>query len=185
MSSPRVDWLAGQPRTAAGRAAVLAAAREHLLAVGLTGFSVDAVAARAGCSRATLYRLTGGKAALLERLLAEGAADVAGRVATAVAHLAGPDRAVEAVLVALREVRADPALHAGVRGALLKDDSLVDSPDLVAMAGSWLVGAETDPLVGTWILRVFLQFVAWPAEDAATEAALVRRFLTPALGRAT
>lgn len=180
-SSTRVDWLAGQDRVTAGRAAILAAAREHLLAVGLSGFSVDAVAARAGCSRATLYRLTGGKAALLERLLAAGAADVVGRVETAVADLTGPERVVAAVVAALREVRADPALHAGLRSALLKDDALLHSADMATLAGSWLGEDEPDPLVGAWILRIFLQFVAWPADDGATEAELLQRYLVPAL----
>jgi AcrR family transcriptional regulator len=46
----------GRPRSQAARAAILAAAAELLLDRGLPGVSMDAVAERAGVSKATIYR---------------------------------------------------------------------------------------------------------------------------------
>jgi AcrR family transcriptional regulator len=46
----------GRPRSEAARRAVLAAAEELLLGRGLPGVSMDAVAERAGVSKATIYR---------------------------------------------------------------------------------------------------------------------------------
>lgn len=46
----------GRPRSAVSRDAVLAAAYEILCDVGLSGFSVDAVASRSGVARTTIYR---------------------------------------------------------------------------------------------------------------------------------
>jgi len=47
---------AGRPRSAASRRAVLEAAYAILIEQGLGGFSVDAVASRAGVARTTIYR---------------------------------------------------------------------------------------------------------------------------------
>jgi AcrR family transcriptional regulator len=65
----------GRPRSEAARSAILDAAAGLLLAQGLTAVSMDAVAARAGVSKATIYRWWPTKEALaLDTLFHEWAA---------------------------------------------------------------------------------------------------------------
>jgi AcrR family transcriptional regulator len=56
MSEVVVTVTRGRPRSEAARKAILAAAAELLLDGGLPGVSMDAVAERAGVSKATIYR---------------------------------------------------------------------------------------------------------------------------------
>jgi AcrR family transcriptional regulator len=66
---------AGRPRSEKARAAILAATTDLLLANGLAAVSVDAVAERAGVSKATIYRWWPSKELLaLDALYAESAA---------------------------------------------------------------------------------------------------------------
>lgn len=55
----------GRPRSAAADAAILTAALELLIEVGIAGMSMDDVAARAGVSKATIYRRWESKEALV------------------------------------------------------------------------------------------------------------------------
>ena len=67
--------LRGRPRSEKARQAILAAASEALLARGLSGVSMDAIAERAGVSKATIYRWWPTKEALaLDALYTEWAA---------------------------------------------------------------------------------------------------------------
>ncbi len=54
--APQVRRRSGRPRSAASRRAVLDAAYAILVDGGLSGFSVDAVAARSGVAKTTIYR---------------------------------------------------------------------------------------------------------------------------------
>jgi AcrR family transcriptional regulator len=67
--------MRGRPRSEKARKAILDAAAELLLANGLSGVSMDAVAERAGVSKATIYRWWPNKEALaLDSLFNEWAA---------------------------------------------------------------------------------------------------------------
>jgi AcrR family transcriptional regulator len=69
------EVIRGRPRSERARLAVLAAAAELMLARGLAAVSMDAVAARAGVSKATIYRWWPTKETLaLDALYAEWAA---------------------------------------------------------------------------------------------------------------
>lgn len=59
-------------RTGASDVTLLRAARRLVAAHGQAGLSLEALARATGCSRATVYRRTGGRAALLDALAAEG-----------------------------------------------------------------------------------------------------------------
>jgi AcrR family transcriptional regulator len=54
--NPMTEAVRGRPRSERARLAILAAAAELLIDRGLTAVSMDAVAARAGVSKATIYR---------------------------------------------------------------------------------------------------------------------------------
>lgn len=175
----KVDWLAGGTRQDLARSAIHQAARQQLLDGGLNRFTAESVARRAGCSRATLYRVAGGKRALLDAVLASGAAEIATRIAAEVAGLSGEERVVQAIVIGLREVRADPVVIQWVRETALSGDFLQSSSDLSALAGQLSSERHVSPLEGVWIVRVFLQFVVWPAPELETEEALVRQFVGP------
>jgi AcrR family transcriptional regulator len=181
------DWLTGADRRDAAVAAIHAAAREQLLERGLERFTAEAVARRAGCSRATLYRVVGGKAALLDVVFTEGAAAISRRIEAGIGGLEGADRVSEAILVGLRELRADRPIHDWVRKTVLSSDFLQSSAGLADLAAGWF-GSSAPPgldgrLAGEWIVRVYLSLVAWPAPDPETEVRLVREFVAPAFGR--
>jgi AcrR family transcriptional regulator len=72
MSSAVIPKRRGRPRSEAAKAAVLAAATEILNEQGLREMSIDMVAARAGVSKATIYRWWRSKAELaLDTALAD------------------------------------------------------------------------------------------------------------------
>ncbi|WP_156095199.1 TetR/AcrR family transcriptional regulator, partial [Nocardia lijiangensis] len=71
------DWLAGGDRRALAVERIHAAAADLIAREGMAGLSIDRVAMRAGCSRATVYRYVGGKGALREAVLAGATARIA------------------------------------------------------------------------------------------------------------
>ncbi|RNL62543.1 TetR/AcrR family transcriptional regulator [Nocardioides marmoriginsengisoli] len=186
MSTPSTDWLTGGERHELAIARIRGAARDLLTERGLDKFTAEAVAARAGCSRATLYRHVGGKSALLAMVLADAASRVGDRVEEKLRGISGPERVVEAILVSVAAVRADRALAAwfGSRRNSFADDYLRGSAELTSVASALTGLPATDALGAQWVVRVVLMLLAWPAQDAATERALVTAYVAPAFGRA-
>lgn len=103
------DWLAGGNRHELAVERIYAAAAELILERGFQRISVDEVAERAGCSRATLYRYVGGKKAIQDGVISRAVEAVALEVSAAVEPLEGERRVVEAVL--LRCVRSGRTLQ--------------------------------------------------------------------------
>lgn len=174
------DWLAGGNRQDLARRAVHAAAWDVLVERGLDRFTAEAVARRAGCSRATLYRVAGGKKALLAAVLGTAAGEVATRVTAQVAGLHGEDRVVEAILIALEEIRADEQVHDWVRRAVTTEYYTRDAGVFAEIATAWVDAEGARPLAGQWILRVVLMLLVSPGSDADVERELVRSFVGPA-----
>jgi len=85
----------GRPRSAEAQRAVLDAARELFAAGGYTAATVDAVAARSGVAKTTIYRWWPNRASLLVELLAE--------VHTAAVPLPASGEPVRAILGELRD----------------------------------------------------------------------------------
>lgn len=112
--------------------AVLDAATRHLASHGVAGTTVDAVAAQAGVSRATVYRYVGGKNEIVEAVIGREAEAVLARVATVLASSTGPAMAIaDSVAAALTAVAENPLL------ARLTSSDLVDTlPFLTTSAAS-------------------------------------------------
>src|SRR3954447_10948770 len=104
----RDDWLFDDGRRAAAIERIYAAATELIYRDGIDAFSVDALAARTHCSRATIYRYVGGKKDVRDAVLAHTAARITETVRTSVEGLNGPERVLTAIEVAVAEIRADP-----------------------------------------------------------------------------
>ncbi|UGT41545.1 TetR/AcrR family transcriptional regulator [Nocardia yamanashiensis] len=182
MPNQRDDWLAGGNRRTVARERILAAATALFLERGIAAVGIDEIAARAGCSRATLYRHAGGKSDLVRAVIATSAVKVADRVAAEVAGLHGQDRIVEGIVASIRAIRTDPTLAqwlANVRAGGA-DEYLSTAPELGRIAIA-LTGAAPDPEAAQWIVRVVLALLAWPLPDPAAERRMVERFVAPAL----
>lgn len=172
-------WLSGDQRKEAALQSLRKAAWEVLAERGIQRFSAEAVAERAGCSRATLYRMVGGKAALLESLLGEASALVVAKIRRETEGLTGPERVVRVMTTALAQVRAVPEIEQWARSAAAQDYGLGRSDQFAALGGE-LVGAGTSPDAGQWIHRVFMMFLMWPAPSPEVEEQLMRDYLAPA-----
>ena len=100
----------GRPRSAAADVAILQAAEEEYAARGYAAMSVDAVAARAGVSKATIYRRYESK---LELVAAAMYASAEGKVAPETGALETDLRALLHTLAF--KVFGDPVIGAGIR----------------------------------------------------------------------
>jgi AcrR family transcriptional regulator len=181
MSRRGEDWLVGGDRRAHAAERIYAAATELVARDGLDSLDIDAIAAHVHCSRATVYRHAGGKSEIRDAVLSRLAARIVEEVRGQVNGLAGPDRVVTAVVVALRLIRSDPmadllltSLRAG-NGAVLTESRV---PTAFATELSGL--AENDPAAAAWIVRLVLSLLVWPGADADAEHEMLRRFVVPA-----
>jgi AcrR family transcriptional regulator len=180
LSTP--DWLVGGDRRARAVERIHIAAAELIARNGLEALSIDKVAARVGCSRATVYRYVGGKAILRDGVLSRAAARVADTVQKAVAPLDGSERVVAAITASVAAVRADGVALAFLTHARSEDVDayLAQSPQLAHIAAA-LTGLTDDDADATrWIVRIVLSLLFWPAGDPDTERKLIERFVVPA-----
>ena len=143
----RQDWLVGGDRRVAATERIYEAATDLILRGGLDSVDIDVLADRVHCSRATIYRYAGGKAQIRDAALIRIAKGITDTVRREVGALPGTDRLVEAITVALQQIRSDPIrpLMLGAIGSTeLKD--LLASPVLNALA-SELTGIADDDQV--------------------------------------
>jgi len=107
-----LELVLAEPDTDAVGESIVDAALEEFLAYGLRRTNVDAVARRAGVSRATLYRRFEGKDALVQAVLVRESRRFFETIATAVRDLAGAEeRLVEGFVVGVRLARQDRLLN--------------------------------------------------------------------------
>jgi AcrR family transcriptional regulator len=185
---------------------LLDAAGEVFAERGVTRATMSDVAAAAGCSRGTLYRYFADAAALRLAFVEREAAAIGQKVAAATAGLDDPPSLlVEACVVALREVRADPILSSwfdpassGLAGevanrartiARLVEGFLTLLFEQAAERHLLRPGVEV-PDAADWVVRVMLSLLAQPARRSrehrsatAAERALLDQFLRPAFFR--
>ncbi|KRA29478.1 MULTISPECIES: TetR/AcrR family transcriptional regulator [unclassified Nocardioides] len=176
------DWLAGGDRRELAVRRLVGSARELLVERGVEKFSAEAVAARAGCSRATLYRYVGGRTALIDAVVAEAAATVAERVEREVHGLRGSERVVEAILASVLAIRADRTLQEWFLGRrTARSDEYFSRSGAMAQLATRLTGmAQDHPHGGDWVVRVVLSLLAWPGQDPDVERDLVVTYVAPA-----
>jgi AcrR family transcriptional regulator len=173
------DWLTGADRRREAARVIHEAAMEVLAEGGLEAFSIDAVATRAGCSRATLYRHVGGKEALLQGVIVEAMRYFADRLEAEAGVDAGPERAARATLIALAEVRDKPLLRDAIAARHAMIVELLSGSEEICALGARMYG--TRPEAWPWVLRSVLMLVLWPIPDPADEEAIVRSYLVAGL----
>ncbi|WP_067677735.1 TetR/AcrR family transcriptional regulator [Nocardia miyunensis] len=178
------DWLLGADRHETAADHIYAAAADLITRHGFDCLTVDTVARHAHCSRATVYRHTGGAMHLRETVLTRAATRITDVVDRVMADHTGPDRAYAALTVALREIRTEPVVLAflssehGPRAAV----TFAQSPALNRLAAEFTGSHPGDLLTTTWLIRSVLQLLLWPT-DPDTESLLLQQFLLPSLSR--
>ena len=95
------DWLVGGDRGDVARRRLVSQAAALIASRGLDAFSIDELAARAHCSRATIYRHAGGRAQLIEAVLSTTAAPVLESIRAEAVGTAGEERARIAITAAV------------------------------------------------------------------------------------
>ncbi|MGH3642559.1 MAG: TetR/AcrR family transcriptional regulator [Mycobacterium sp.] len=155
---------------------ILAAATRAVADCGLDGLSMEDVAVRAGCSRATVYRRVGGKEALRDAVLDEAIDRINASVAMSVTDLEGDERVVRAIVASLETIRADPvsaALLTGpAAGRSVSSALITQVTDCVAL----LTGLDVADGVGCELIsRLTLSLLCWPGADSGAELAIIRR----------
>jgi hypothetical protein len=132
-----------------------------------------------------VYRHAGGKAEIRDAVLARSATRVVDEVRRAVPGLAGPERILTAVTVALQRIRVDPMFDL-LLGSLRIGGGLAElaqSPVPAAFATELSGFGEDDPMAAAWIVRLVLSLLVWPGADEAAEQEMLRRFVAPAFGQ--
>jgi AcrR family transcriptional regulator len=158
-------------------AQIHAAATESVAANGFDGMSMEDVALRAGCSRATVYRRVGGKEAIRDVVLNQAVARMTTAVAQAVEDVDERDRIESVISASLESVRADPVSAGLLDGPVAAHT--VDSAVISRFNGTVaeLTGIGSADEVGSELIsRLTLALLCWPVADRHTEAALIRRF---------
>ena len=148
---------------------------------GIIHFSADEVAARAGCSRATLYRYVGGRSAIVDALVRRATDSLVQQIKQAVAGLNGPDRVVEMILAAVAATRAEPLTaqvldHASATYIRAHLDSRRVRKAALALSGLH----PDDQAAGQALVRIIWALVQQPLGDSGSERAMIERFVKPA-----
>lgn len=177
----RDDWLFDGGRRATATERIYAVATEQIVHDGFDVFSVDALAARTHCSRATIYRYVGGKKDIREAVLARAATRIVGTVRASVEGRTGPDRVLTAIEVAVAEIRVDPAGQLFLDSARGGGWNWLTASQAVANFASELTGvAGDDAPAAKWIVRLVMSLLLWPGADPRAEHEMLRRFVAPA-----
>lgn len=141
---------------------------------GVTAVGMGEIARAAGCSRATLYRYFPDRHELHVAFVQ--------REARRIGALLPTDDPVEAVLAALREVRARPELLAWFGAADAGTTAeLAQSDAVVGMLRHGGVDSGVDGETARWLVRVIVSLLIVPGRDDAEERALVERFVVPGI----
>lgn len=168
------DWLVGGDRGDVARRRLVSQAAALIASRGLDAFSIDELAARAHCSRATIYRHAGGRAQLIEAVLSTTAAPVLESIRAEAVGTAGEERARIAITAAVGALRADRVIRQFLRpGSLIATTpTVLASPTVLAVAAD-LIGIDPDDTVAArFAIRSVLTMLLWPAAPEE-EAALV------------
>ncbi|MDT5314237.1 MAG: hypothetical protein QOE74_3257 [Mycobacterium sp.] len=177
----RNDWLVGGDRRAVATERIYEIATDLIARRGIAAFDIDALAARAHCSRATIYRHVGGKGEIRDHVLMRVAERIVDTVRRTVEGMTGSERVVTAITVALEQIRSDPLGQLMIsRSTVVGQADLPASPVMENLAAELTGIAADDPAAARWVVRVVLSLLYLPIGDAELEREMVQRFVAPA-----
>ncbi|MFF3572230.1 TetR/AcrR family transcriptional regulator [Nocardia jiangxiensis] len=174
------DWLVGPSRSDSARERLYTIAGELIAERGVDHFDINELAARAHCSRATIYRHTGGKKQLVEAVFIGTSTRITDTVRHAVADTTGLDRARTAFTVALREIRADPIARRFPQSRnVIEGARIAVRSSAVSAIAAELIGLNpTDTSLTALAVRSFLALLLWPPADRTDEPPLIDTLAT-------
>jgi AcrR family transcriptional regulator len=158
---------------------------------------VDDIAAEAGISRATLYRLfPGGRDVLFDALRVRDICEFLEELDSNLAEASSyEDLVVRIVTHATRQLRGDPHLQlmmASAPGEVAHNLGVEAMPNVIRLAAA-LIGPRVEPHIGAteavelseWLSRIVVSYFLAPSDhvdlgDAIQAAHFVRRFVLPA-----
>lgn len=181
-------------RTHAAEARILDAAKECCARWGIGKVTVDDIAATAGVSRATLYRLfPGGKDVLFEALNARERTEFFDTLTAEIGDATDfEDLVVTLVVTATRELRADDHLAvmlASEPGAVLSELTVDGMPQIIRVANDYLGPIlkpfldpeHAEPLIDL-LVRVTISYFLSPSDHVDLgDVESARAFLRPGL----
>ncbi|KAA0024655.1 TetR/AcrR family transcriptional regulator [Antrihabitans cavernicola] len=180
------NWLR-EERSDAASERILDAAGRLFVDRGVSGTTMAVVAREAGCSRATLYRYFDGRRSLHLAYVNREARRIGLRVLAEAATITDPrERVVEAVLMAIREVRSDPNSAVWFRrGDAGVAADVADSSEVIDALGSAFLadmgaGADTSRQA-RWLVRVIVSLLTVPGIDEDDERATLEQFVVPVI----
>lgn len=177
----RNDWLVGGDRRAVATERIYEIATDLIARRGIAAFDIDALAARAHCSRATIYRHVGGKGEIRDHVLMRVAERIVDTVRRTAEGMTGSERVVTAITVALEQIRSDPLGQLMIsRSTVVGQADLPASPVMENLAAELTGIAADDPAAARWVVRVVLSLLYLPIGDAELEREMVQRFVAPA-----
>lgn len=197
-SQRRAPWSGRLPLLGAesSREKIVAAAVVCIGRLGMERTSISAIAGIAGVSRPTVYAYFDSREELVSAAMRQAVAAVTGRAVAGARRRSrtAADFAVEMVVAARREIRAEPALYpiTDLRGVLpwalgaeLTDEVLAFVRPFVAPLVEYdpSLAAHLDELtevLARWLLSVVMFDSAWTATEPKLRAYLRRR-VVPAL----
>lgn len=176
---------------------VLDAAKRCCERWGMDRVTVDDIAAEAGISRATLYRLfPGGRDVMFEALRAQETSDFFTELDGHVAAADDLEELIVSILVeATRGLRADEHLQimlASRPGEVLHAMNVEDMPRIIEAATAYLtprvvsfIGADQAAELAEWLTRLVLSFFFGPSPrydlgDSLSARTFARRYVLPA-----
>jgi AcrR family transcriptional regulator len=177
----RDDWLFDGSRRATAAERIYAMATELIVLDGMDAFSIDALAARTHCSRATIYRYVGGKKEIRDVVLARTAAQIIETVRSGVEGRTGQERVLTAIEVAVAEIRCHPMGQLFLDSARVGGWSWLAASPVVADFATELAGLAGDDVpAARWIVRLVMSLLFWPDVDPRAEHQMLQRFVAPA-----
>lgn len=180
-----MSWL-GDTRTSVAAEKILDAAAELFVRDGVAAVGMNEIARAAGCSRATLYRYFENREALHIAYVHRAAGVITRKITEHVAGIDNPTELLtEAMVTALRLVRADPTLSAWFRPGEYFGGSLgLHSEVINAMVASFINGAAPHSdthAKAKWYVRVIVSLLAHPEDSEEDERKLITAFVAPAI----
>lgn len=183
------DWLATDRADLAAER-ILDAAAELFAERGVTAVGMADIAKAAGCSRATLYRYFDNRQAVRIAFVHRETRRIVAQLDARLGDIADPGvRVVEAMLGALRAVRADPLLIAwfrpgdsGTAGRISQDSEVIEAFAAAMFADTELSDPERSRLA-RWLTRIIVSLLAAPGRDDADERAMLEEFVAPVVTR--
>ena len=181
------DWMRDErPRVAAER--ILDVAARLYVENGIAAVGMADIARAAGCSRATLYRYFDSRQALQLAFVHREARRIGALVAEEVSGTGGPKGViVDAMLTAIRLVRADPTLAAwfqlgdsGLAAQIAHSSEVIESLGAAFLGRAGFTGEESSRRA-RWLVRIIVSLLTVPGVDDADERAMLEQFVAPAL----